>query len=183
MQAMQIVIRPLGGDIANAEGRITETAEALAGRGLVQASCLVNEDLRQLAPFFVWRNGRSLRTFLFDDHFRDVVDGIDRPRLRTWTILSYDLGPEVAIPHYAVREIDAIDDESLAVVAKREAERHRALIRTPGLFSRAVMLDPARWEIGRLTLWRSSEYAIESDSDCVEAYRVDHVCGQGIGTA
>ncbi len=43
----------------------------------------------------------------------------------------------------------------------------------PGLHTRAVMLDPTRWEIARFTLWRDQACAVPSDADCVETYRVN----------
>jgi len=159
------------------EKRLSGLAAVLEGRGLLHAACLYSSDRDHFEPFYIWRNGKSMRGFLLGNWFSEVVEGLDRPRVRTWHVLNYDRGPWRAAPEFAVREVDALgEDDNLSVIARREAKRHRDALACPDLNARVVMLDPERWEIARVSLWRSSSSALPGDADCVESYRVARVC-------
>ncbi|MFQ5957775.1 MAG: DUF4865 family protein [Alphaproteobacteria bacterium] len=140
---------------------------------LLLASCLIDEDDGLYAPFYIWRSDDALCGFLLGGPFADVVGAVGRPRLRTWNVLEFDAAAPAITPRFAVREIDALDGgESLALAARREGARHRTALDRPGLHAHAVMIDPERWEVARLSLWRDERCATASDADCVNTYRV-----------
>ncbi len=176
MIAMQLCLR-FGAhyDGAALRRRVGDCARRNGRNGdLLYASCLIDEDDGLYAPFYVWRSDETLCSFLLGGPFADVVGAVGRPRLRTWNVLEFDRAASVTAPRFAVREIDALDSgESLALVARREGARHRAALDRPGLHAHAALIDPERWEVARLSLWRDESYAAASDADCVHTYRVE----------
>lgn len=142
-------------------------------RDLVHVSYLVNPKEFVYAPFYVWRSAEAMRGFLLGKPFARVVRAFGRPRLRSWSILQFDQLNAGGTAVVAAREIDAIRTlDSLEAVARREGERHRGLLNSPGLRMRAVMLDPGRWEIARFSLWRDEPSVRDVDADCVESFKI-----------
>lgn len=186
MLAMQMSIR-LGADRdrATVHGRVSSCASRLArGPGLVHASCLYDEETYRYEPFYIWRNNGALRSFLFGDSFTEVIETCGRPRVRTWSVLEFDRATAAGAPTFAVREIDAVaNGESLAEVARRERERHRHMLKLPGLVAHGVMFDPDRWEVVRLGLWRSADCVEPGDADCIDTYQVTEFSRPASGSA
>ncbi|MFQ5783844.1 MAG: DUF4865 family protein [Alphaproteobacteria bacterium] len=175
MLAMQMSIRlGMDRDDAAVHAHLGECARRFIERQqIIHASCLLDDAARICAPFYVWRSPGDLRGFLLGNSFTDVVESCGRPRVRTWNVLEFDRAEPEISPTFAVREVDALRvEECLGFVARREAEAHRAALQAPGLHARVVMIDPDRWEIARLSLWRDEECAVASDADCVQSYRV-----------
>ncbi len=142
-------------------------------RDLIHASYLVNPKEFVYAPFYVWRDEDAMRGFLLGKSFAGVVQAFGRPRIRTWNVLQFDQIHREGAASFGVREVDAIcREDDLATAARREGERHRALLGAPGLEARAVVLDPDRWEIARFSLWRDEGSACNIDADCVETYLI-----------
>lgn len=161
-------------DDADAFARVAECARtAGARRGLVHASCLVDDGANACAPLFIWRSEGAMRCFLLSAPFKSVINTYGRPRVRTWNVLEFDRIDDAGEPGFAVCEFDSVDSETSPwLVARREGERHRGNLDHAGLVLRASAFDPERWEIGRFSLWRDASCAVPPDADCVHNYRV-----------
>ncbi len=175
MLAMELCLR-FGAhcDVPALRRRVGDGARRNGRSGdLLHASCLIDEDDGVYSPFYVWRSDEALCNFLLGEPFGDVIGAIGRPRLRIWNVIEFDEVDPSITPHFAVREMDALDNgESLAMVARRERARHRAMLGRPGLYAHAALIDPERWEVARLSLWSEERCAAASDADCVRTYRV-----------
>jgi heme-degrading monooxygenase HmoA len=145
--------------------------------GLAHKSYLFNASDRLYAPFYIWRSHDAAREFLLSEIFQDVSDTFRRPRVRMWSVLSYDVWDSSMMPTFAVREVDAVSAEQrLAGIAQIEQRAHEALRGKPGLHSHAVALDADRWELVRFSLWRNEAAARHNlTADTVQTYDVLHL--------
>ncbi|MFN4282649.1 MAG: DUF4865 family protein [Alphaproteobacteria bacterium] len=145
--------------------------------GLAHKSYLFNPTDRLYAPFYIWADHDAARDFLLGDVFQNVSDTFSRPRVRTWSIISYDVFDPTMTPTLAVRESDAIEPESrLSDLAKVERAAHEKLHSQSGLHSHAVALDADRWELVRFSLWRDEAAGKnKARADTVQTYEVLHL--------
>jgi hypothetical protein len=145
--------------------------------GLAHKSYLFNAKDRLYAPFYIWRSHDAAREFLLSSIFQDVSNTFRRPRVRVWTIFSYDVFDPAMTPTFAVREVDPVPaEQNLAGLADAERRAHDALRGKSGLHSHAVALDADRWELVRFSLWNDAAAANgRFTADTVQTYDVLHL--------
>jgi hypothetical protein len=141
--------------------------------GLYHRSCLYDPADRIYAAFFIWTDVQAMRRYLAADLFQEVVTTFGRPRVRCWSLLHFGHGADCRKPTFALWEQDKVEtSESLPSLLDREATAHRQLIRRQSLFAHAVILDPDRWEISRVSLWEGAGRAPPSQADCIQDFKV-----------
>ncbi|MGY1651042.1 DUF4865 family protein [Geodermatophilus sp. SYSU D01119] len=104
------------------------------------------------APFYLWRDPAGLDAFLYGP-FRAIVADFGRPPVRSWIGASFDRGPAFPeVPVFATREVRALPADA----APGEAVAREVAAPAPEdgrWHSRAVAVDPSRWELVRYVLW------------------------------
>lgn len=144
--------------------------------GLLHKSFLLDEPDKLYAPFYIWESVSQAQQFLLDDLFKGVIESFNRPRVRTWTVISQGHGNRKLTPTYGVREADIIAPEDhLDKLAQAEKTAQYDLLQHPDLYFHAVALDPERWELIRYSLWKDEASAQKPDADCIQTYEVLHV--------
>ena len=126
--------------------------------------------VNQYAPFYLWRTPEGMNSFLWGPGFRGLSADFGRPQVRHWLGAGYRPGPAVdADPATAIRRTEAIPENADPGEAIERALA--ALPDDPNLHSTAVAVDPDRWELLHIALWRgpAPEQAIGT------RYRVLHL--------
>ncbi|MFJ4667167.1 DUF4865 family protein [Kitasatospora purpeofusca] len=174
MHAMQYEITlPADHDMRTVHRRIATKGPLLdswPGLGLkaylVRERGLDGSPVNQYAPFYLWRTTEGLNAFLLGPGFRTLCADFGRPAVRHWIGAGLHRGPAAGTP---VADGPAAVGPAGPVAATRLTERlpegadpaeavERALAELPDhpdLHTAAVALDPARWELLRIALWRA----------------------------
>lgn len=141
--------------------------------GLIHKSFLLDAAARRYAPFYIWESHGAMRDFCFSDLFGGVIAVFGRPRIRHWSILSFDRGDRTITPRFACYEIDRVpQDAPLADLRVCEMEAHRLALHSPGLYARVVGLDSDRWEVVHYSLWADEKTKPKSNTDCMVGFEV-----------
>ena len=145
--------------------------------GLAHKSFLFNPEDHIYAPFYIWQSPEASRSFLLNDLFKGVIETFNRPRVRTWSVLSATYGNKSMQPCFAIREADLIPaDANLSALAMKEIEKQAGFLKkNPNVYYHVVALDSDRWEIIRYSLWLDNSGVDAIDMDCAQTYEVLHV--------
>ncbi|MFB8200961.1 DUF4865 family protein [Kitasatospora purpeofusca] len=149
---------------------------------LVRERGLDGSPVNQYAPFYLWRTTEGLNAFLLGPGFRTLCADFGRPAVRHWIGAGLRRGPAAGAP---AAEGSPVAGPAGPVAATRLTERlpegtdpaeavERALAELPDhpdLHTAAVALDPARWELLRIALWRADAPAGVPGT----RYRVHHL--------
>jgi hypothetical protein len=106
------------------------------------------------APFYLWLDPAGLNSFLYGP-FRSITTDFGRPAVRHWIGAAFHRGSEfTATPPFATRSVHSLppDGEPGPALAGLVAEPSAS---PAGLHSRAVAVDPDRWEVAVFSLWSS----------------------------
>lgn len=118
------------------------------------------------APFYLWRDPAGMNAFLYGP-FRAIVTDFGRPAVRHWVGAAFHRGPGFgAVPVFATREVWALPPDAVpgpAVEAAAAATEPDAAVH-----SRAVAVDPDRWEIARFTLWTAVPERLDPAWTCFD---------------
>lgn len=175
---MQYTIQlPSDFDEEQVRKRVTERSKIFDGLdGLMHKSFLFNSNDHIYAPFYIWNSVEAAKSFLLNDLFSGVIDTFNRPRVRSWSVISTAYGNKNTTPKFAIREADLISpNANLSKMAELEKQQQQELSSNPNLYFQAVALDADRWEIIRYSLWESEQVAVHSGADMVQTYEVLHV--------
>jgi len=127
--------------------------------GLYHKAFLVGHDAPGIAnrytPFYLWRDVDGLMGFLQSDAFKAVSAHFGRPAVQRWNQVAFVEGAALGgEPRFAVQEfVGLAPDADLARVRDDEAARLDRLAGAAGLQSAFVGLDPATWQLVRVSLW------------------------------
>lgn len=175
MLAMRYAVRLAPGRDANwIESRVATRKPSFDTLpGLHHRACLYDPSDNIYAAFFIWADLRAMRQYLATDLFQEVVATFGRPRVRCWSLLHFSHGAKDCKPTVAMWEQDKVESaEPLSAILEREAAAHNLLIERQNLFARAVILDPDRWEISRVSLWEGACPERASKADCTQDFKV-----------
>ncbi|WP_406111646.1 DUF4865 family protein [Kitasatospora purpeofusca] len=197
MHAMQYEITlPADYDMRTVRRRIATKGPLLdswPGLGLkaylVRERGLDGSPVNQYAPFYLWRTTEGLNSFLLGPGFRALCADFGRPAVRHWIGAGLRRGPGAEGPAAEGPGPEGPGPDAPSgpgpVAATRLTERlpegadpaeavERALAELPDhpdLHTAAVALDPARWELLRIALWRAGAPAGAPGT----RYRVHHL--------
>ncbi|SFT83918.1 protein of unknown function [Geodermatophilus amargosae] len=126
------------------------------------------------APFYLWRDPAGLDAFLYGP-FRAITADFGRPPVRHWIGAAFEPGPATGAPAFATRELVALPDDVPPGEAVAEA------LQTPapeddGWHSRAVAVDPARWELVRFTLWTAAPDRVPAGATAFDVLHASTPC-------
>ncbi|MDY0810950.1 DUF4865 family protein [Kitasatospora purpeofusca] len=191
MHAMQYEITlPADYDMRTVHRRIATKGSLLdSWPGLGLKAYLVRERGRdgslvnQYAPFYLWRTPEGMNDFLLGPGFRTLCADFGRPAVRHWigaglrrgpadgpaAAGSAEAGPAVPGPVAATRLTERLPEGADPAEAVERALAE--LPDHPDLHTAAVALDPARWELLRIALWRADAPAEAPGT----RYRVHHL--------
>jgi hypothetical protein len=115
--------------------------------------------------------------FLAGAGFAGIKESFGTPPVETWPALAYARSARLTNPRAIValtREDETLRaDANLVEQRKRETDAALdAVERTPGLFARAVGLDPSNWRLVRLDYWVRPQQELPTQS---RSYEVLHV--------
>ncbi|MFC6594892.1 DUF4865 family protein [Kitasatospora paranensis] len=126
--------------------------------------------VNQYAPVYLWRTAEGMADFLTGPGFRGLCADFGRPAVRHWLGAGFRPGPAVdGTPRFATRARHALPEE--ADPDEAVAAAVDGLPGAPGLHSAAIALDPYRWELLHLALWRDVPPAAADGT----RYRVLHL--------
>ncbi len=109
--------------------------------------------VNQYAPFYLWRTPEGMNSFLWGPGFRGLSADFGRPQVQHWLGAGFRPGPAVGTaPVTATRHTEAVPEDTDPGAAIERALA--ALPDDPDLHSTAVALDPSRWQLLHLALWR-----------------------------
>lgn len=133
-------------------GQATDTYPGLALKAYsVRRTGRHNSPVNAYAPFYLWNDPAGLNSFLYGP-FRSITTDFGRPAVWHGVGAGFHRGPAFgATPVFATRETVTLppDAEPGPVVAELAGpERIGA-----GVHSRAVAVDPQRWQAVVFTLW------------------------------
>ncbi|MQS15120.1 DUF4865 family protein [Streptomyces kaniharaensis] len=165
MHAMQYEITlPADYDMGIIHKRVAEKGHLLdAHPGLGLKAYLVRErgrdgsPVNQYAPFYLWRTAEGMNSFLWGPGFRGLSADFGRPVVRHWlgAGLSRGTAPTADAPdapttaiRRTIRLPETADPAEAVERAVAELPGH------PALHTAAVAVDPSRWELLQLVLWR-----------------------------
>ncbi|MFC5663332.1 DUF4865 family protein [Kitasatospora misakiensis] len=146
---------------------------------LVRERGLDGSPVNQYAPFYLWRTAEGMNSFLWGPGFRALSGDFGRPTVRHWIGAGLHRGPAadgptadspaagapVAATRLTARLPEGVDPAEAVERALAELPDH------PDLHTAAVAVDPARWEVLRIALWRTA-----APEDVPGArYRVHHL--------
>ncbi|MFI8456500.1 DUF4865 family protein [Kitasatospora sp. NPDC085464] len=164
MHAMQYEITlPADYDMGIIRKRVADKGHLLdAHPGLGLKVYLVRErgqdgsPVNQYAPFYLWRTAEGMNSFLWGPGFRGLSADFGRPVVHHWLGSGLAHGGAgvagEADPTTATRDTVRLPE---AVDPAEAVERALAeLPADPALHTAAVAVDPSRWELLRLALWR-----------------------------
>ncbi|MFJ4095852.1 DUF4865 family protein [Kitasatospora sp. NPDC089913] len=183
MHAMQYEITlPADHDMRSVHRRIATKGPLLdswPGLGLkaylVRERGLDGSPVNQYAPFYLWRTTEGMNAFLLGAGFRTLCADFGRPAVRHWTGAGLRRGPGAVDGPAAPGPLAATRlTERLPEGADPADAVERALAELPDhpeLHTAAVALDPSRWELLRIALWRAGAPAGEPGT----RYRVHHL--------
>ncbi|WP_327682808.1 DUF4865 family protein [Kitasatospora sp. NBC_00458] len=179
MHAMQYEITlPADYDMAIVRRRIAAKGHLLddhPGLGLkaylVRERGLDGSPVNQYAPFYLWRTHEGMNGFLWGPGFRGLSADFGRPAVRHWLGAGLRRGTAPGTPATATRQLDRIPEGADPAEAVERALA--GLPDHPGLHTAAVAVDPSRWELLRIALWRG---AAPEDVPGTR-YRVHHLSG------
>ncbi|MER7583127.1 DUF4865 family protein [Kitasatospora sp. NPDC097691] len=164
MHAMQYEITlPADYDMGIIRKRVADKGHLLdTYPGLGLKAYLVRErgrqgsPVNQYAPLYLWRTAEGMNSFLWGPGFRGLSVDFGRPVVHHWLGAGLvhggadDAGE--AAPTTATRDTvrlpEAADPAEAVERALAELPTH------PALHTAAVAVDPSRWELLRLALWR-----------------------------
>lgn len=131
--------------------------------------------VNQYAPFYLWDRVDAMRGFLLGEGFAGLCASFGRPGVPHWVGLSFSSGPAFGQRVRAATKLALSlgPDDGLEDLA-RDRQVSPATT-TAGLHSTAVVLDPARWELVRFSLWH--EPADEREGT---QYEVLHLSAPGL---
>lgn len=189
MLAKQYTIKLPGDyDMEIIRRRVRERGGAFdAFPGLVFKAFLITErasgaTANRYAPFYVWQDTAGMNEFLFGAGFASLQESFGRPLIEHWTPIELSLpGREgSAPPRAATREDIAVTDaEALADVVRRERDwLAQASASASELYAATTALDPYRWQLVRLALWRCPIGELDEDPSSTR-YEVLHLSRPG----
>ncbi|MBV6697831.1 DUF4865 family protein [Kitasatospora aureofaciens] len=167
MHAMQYEITlPADYDMGIIHKRVAEKGHLLdAYPGLGLKAYLVrergqdNSPVNQYAPFYLWRTPEGMNSFLWGPGFRGLSADFGRPDVRHWLGVGLSHGTASAA-HASTTDAPTTATRrtlSLPETADPAEAVERALADLPvhpALHTAAVAVDPSRWELLQLALWR-----------------------------
>jgi uncharacterized protein DUF4865 len=127
------------------------------------------------APFYLWRDPAGLNSFLYGP-FRSITTDFGRPAVWHGVGAAFHRGPSFGTtPTFATRETVTLapDVEPGPAVADLADPAPLAA----GLHSRAVAVDPQRWQAVVLTLWSAAPGRLDP---AWTAFDVLHVSAPGL---
>ncbi|MFF3067650.1 DUF4865 family protein [Kitasatospora sp. NPDC057936] len=168
MHAMQYEITlPAEYDMGIIRKRVAERGHLLdAHPGLGLKAYLVRErgrdgsPVNQYASFYLWRTAEGMNGFLWGPGFRGLSADFGRPAVRHWLGAGLARGPVTAGPavpgadgpatatRRTVRLSETADPAEAVEQALADLPDH------PALHTAAVAVDPSRWELLQIALWR-----------------------------
>jgi hypothetical protein len=165
---------PDSADMATIHRRVAEKGPGFDGlAGLEQKAFLVSDAAvgqpNRYAPFYLWRSAAGMREFLLSDAFAAVCDAFGRPEVVTWTVLRSRHLDTSRAPTYATQETTVIPPGTSAWWLREQA---RAVAHDhPGLHSSIVAMDPQRWTLTRVLLWR----ALPAPAEGIDTWHVPYL--------
>ncbi|GAB2637751.1 DUF4865 family protein [Kribbella swartbergensis] len=116
--------------------------------------------VNQYAPFYLWNDSAGMGRFLWGGGFFTAICGsFGRPPVRRWTGVEALAGPDVDLPALSATkhtwQLPPDVDPAAPVAEARETLQKSAGL--AGVYSSAIAVDPARWEVVQFTLWSSPE--------------------------
>ncbi len=152
-------------DMGRIHRRVAERGRLFDGYpGLVQKAFLIAKRGKEgasgnfYAPFYVWKSAAAMLDFLASDKFAAVTGAFGWPAVRSWQGITFGQVTSIQdgsiVPRAASRELITVPAHTdLAALRTAEAEKHQAILATLGVYSNAVGLDAATWQLVRFTLW------------------------------
>jgi uncharacterized protein DUF4865 len=118
--------------------------------------------VNQYAPFYLWNRVHSMSSFLLGEGFAGLCASFGRPRVPHWVGLSFTPGPAFGeLPRAATKlAVSLAPDDDVADVLDRNL-RTNLTSTDPGLHATVLVLDPARWEVVRFSLWHDRAHGSE----------------------
>jgi uncharacterized protein DUF4865 len=127
------------------------------------------------APFYLWADPAGLNSFLYGP-FRSITTDFGRPPVWHGVGAAFHRGPAFeAVPGFATRETVALPPEGEpgpAVAGLAEAG-----VLGDGVHSRAVAVDPQRWQAVVFTLWSAAPARLQPGWT---AFDILHVSAPGL---
>jgi hypothetical protein len=131
------------------------------------------------APFYLWRNGEGMNTFLGGAGFAALTQSFGWPSVRTWSVWQAELAADLSAATCATRDIIPLPPYS-ALDACRDAEAATARddIARGGALAAVSAFEPTGWTLLRFRLW--PEPRADFARDDRQVYRVGHVSQPGL---
>jgi len=175
MLAMQYSVRlPQDFDVEQVYQHVSMRSPLFEGHpGLRHKFYLYDREEHIYAPFYIWENSQVAQDFLLNNLFGGVIETFGRPRVRSWQVIEFEYGQSSEEPGFLCCSVDKVQSQQpLDKAMAREKQEHRDTLDKPGLFAHMILLDPDRWEIGRLGFWRHRADVIQQPADAVYEYDV-----------
>lgn len=130
--------------------------------------------VNQYAPFYLWATTEGMSRFLWGGGgFGALAGSFGRPAVQTWAGIGARRGPAFgATPKVASRSLELLPpDVDPQKFAERAAPEMAERASQPGVCVAACGINPARWQLMRVTLW---ENAAPNDQEL--RYEILHLC-------
>jgi hypothetical protein len=140
-------------------------------------------DSNQYAPIYLWPQVDAMWGFLAGPAFAGIQQAFGVPPVETWAGYAYARTARLTDPSSirSVTRAERLLDPATDLIGARQQEQDAAAAaveRIPGLFARAVGIDPRSWRMVTFDYWTHTQAELSVD---LHSYEVLHVSAPAFG--